>query len=237
MLYRIGICDDDNSLCIELTQYIKDYFDVKEDNVYTYTWKSGEELIKDLDDNIELDILFLDIELPVMNGISIGKYVREKLNNAALQIVYISYKTSYAMQLFNIHPYDFLIKPIQKENVAATISSLLQISNEDRRFFTYRVNKVCNKVLLGDIVYLESDRKHIRIIMTDGTVKEYVGRLKEEIKSLPEYFIQIGQSYVVNYRHIRECKPEHVIMDNEKQLSVSRGYKAEVTAKILKLGV
>lgn len=237
MLYRIGICDDDNSLCIELTQCIKDYFDVREDNVYTYTWKSGEELIKDLDDNIELDILFLDIELPVMNGISIGKYVREKLNNAVLQIVYISYKTSYAMQLFNIHPYDFLIKPIQKENVAVTISSLLQISNEDRRFFTYRVNKVVNKVLLGDIVYLESDRKHIRIIMTDGTVKEYVGRLKEEIKRLPEYFIQIGQSYVVNYRHIRECKPEYVVMDNEKQLSVSRGYKAEVTAKILKLGV
>lgn len=237
MFYRIGICDDDNSLCIELIQYIKDYFDVREDNVYTYTWKSGGDLIKDLNDNIELDILFLDIELPVMNGISIGKYVRERLNNAALQIVYISYKTSYAMQLFNIHPYDFLIKPIQKENVAATISSLLQISNEDKRFFTYRVNKVVGKVLLGDIVYLESDRKHIRIIMTDGIVKEYVGRLKEEIKSLPEYFIQIGQSYVVNYRHIRECKPEYVIMDNEKQLSVSRGYKADVTAKILKLGV
>lgn len=237
MLYRIGICDDDNSLCMELTKYIKDYFDVREDNVYIYTWKSGGDLIKDLNDNIELDILFLDIEIPVMNGISIGKYVREKLNNAALQIVYISYKTSYAMKLFNINPYDFLIKPIEKENVSETISSLLQISSEDRRFFTFRVNKVVNKVLLGDIVYLESDRKHIRIVMTDGTVKEFVGRLKEEIKSLPEYFIQIGQSYVVNYRHIRECKPEYVIMDNEKQLGVSRGYKADVTAKILKLGV
>ncbi len=237
MLYRIGICDDDNSICVQLAQYIKDYFDVREDNADVYTWKSGGDLIKDLNDNIELDILFLDIELPVMNGISIGRYVREELNNAVLQIVYISYKTSYAMQLFNIHPYDFLIKPIQEENVAETISSLLQISNEDRRFFTYKVNKVINKVLLGDIVYLESDRKHIRIIMTDGTVKEYVGRLKEEMESLPEYFIPIGQSYIINYRHIKECKPEYVVMDNGKQLGVSRGYKADVTAKILKLGV
>lgn len=94
-----------------------------------------------------------------------------------------------------------------------------------------------NKVLVGDIVYLESERKHMRLVMTDGTSREYVGKIKEEINNLPEYFVQIGQSYIVNYRHIRECRPEYVIMDNGTKLSISRGYKADVTDKILKLGV
>ena len=89
----------------------------------------------------------------------------------------------------------------------------------------------------ADIVYLESERKHMHLVMTDGTSREYVGKIKEEINNLPEYFVQIGQSYIVNYRHIRECRSEYVIMDNGTKLSISRGYKADVTDKILKLGV
>lgn len=237
MFYRIGICDDEYSICKEISQYVNNYFAECEDYADVYMWESGDSLIKDLEGGTVLDILFLDIELPDMNGISIGRYVREQLKDSALSIVYISYKTSYAMQLFNIHPYDFLIKPVRQQQVSDTISSLLQINNEDRRFYAYRVNKVINKVLVGDIVYLESERKHMRLVMTDGTSREYVGKIKEEINNLPEYFIQIGQSYIVNYRHMRECRPEYVIMDNGTKLSISRGYKADVTDKILKLGV
>ena len=239
MAYRIGICDDEQNIVLILTGYIEHYFQLQGEDVEIHTWNSGEELISDkvFGTGEGVDILFLDIELPDMNGVSIGRYIRNMVSDSIVQIVYISYKTSYAMQLFNIHPYDFLIKPVRQQQVSDTISSLLQINNEDRRFYVYRVNKVINKVLVGDIVYLESERKHMRLVMTDGTSREYVGKIKEEINNLPEYFVQIGQSYIVNYRHIRECRPEYVIMDNGTKLSISRGYKADVTDKILKLGV
>ena len=233
MFYRIGICDDEYSICKEVSQYVNNYFAECEDYADVYMWESGDSLIKDLEGGTVLDILFLDIELPDMNGISIGRYVREQLRDSALSIVYISYKTSYAMQLFNVHPYDFLVKPIDENMIASVISGILHMNGQDRRFYTYRVNKTVHKVAYGDICYLASDRKHIRIVMYNGNVKEFVGKLKDEIADLPDYYIQIGQSYVVNYSHISQFNPESVVMDNGDELMISRGYRAQVSEKLL----
>ena len=233
MFYRIGICDDEYSICKEISQYVNNYFAECEDYADVYMWESGDSLIKDLEGGTVLDILFLDIELPDMNGVSIGQYIRNTVSDSIVQIVYISYKTSYAMQLFNIHPYDFLVKPIDENMIASVISGILHMNGQDRRFYTYRVNKTVHKVAYGDICYLASDRKHIRIVMYNGSVKEFVGKLKDEIDDLPDYYIQIGQSYVVNYSHISQFNPESVVMDNGDELMISRGYRAQVSEKLL----
>ena len=233
MFYRIGICDDEYSICKEVSQYVNNYFAECEDYADVYMWESGDSLIKDLEGGTVLDILFLDIELPDMNGVSIGRYIRNMVSDSIVQIVYISYKTSYAMQLFNVHPYDFLVKPIDENMIASVISGILHMNGQDRRFYTYRVNKTVHKVAYGDICYLASDRKHIRIVMYNGNVKEFVGKLKDEIADLPDYYIQIGQSYVVNYSHISQFNPESVVMDNGDELMISRGYRAQVSEKLL----
>ena len=69
--------------------------------------------------------------------------------------------------------------------------------------------------------------------MSDGDIREYVGKLKDELDRLPDYFVPIGQSYVVNYRHITRCNPDSVVMDNGDRLSISRGYRAQVREKLL----
>lgn len=235
MAYRIGICDDEQNIVLTLTGYIEHYFQLQGDDVEIHTWNSGEELISDkvFGTGEGVDILFLDIELPDMNGVSIGQYIRNTVSDSIVQIVYISYKTSYAMQLFNVHPYDFLVKPIDENMIASVISGILHMNGQDRRFYTYRVNKIVHKVAYGDICYLASDRKHIRIVMYNGNVKEFVGKLKDEIADLPDYYIQIGQSYVVNYSHISQFNPESVVMDNGDELMISRGYRAQVSEKLL----
>ena len=88
-------------------------------------------------------------------------------------------------------------------------------------------------MVYGDICNLASDRTHIRIVMSDGSVKEFVGKLKDEISGLPDYYIQIGQSYVVNYSHISQFNPESVVMDNGDTLIISRGYRAQVSEELL----
>ena len=62
------------------------------------------------------DILFLDIELPGMDGVEVGKYVRDILRNLHMFLVYISSKEEYALELFQNQPFDFLIKPIKKND-------------------------------------------------------------------------------------------------------------------------
>ena len=113
MAYRIGICDDEQNIVLILTGYIEHYFQIQGEDVEINTWNSGEEQISDkvFGTGEGVDILFFDIELPEMNDVSIGRYMRNLVSDSIVQIVYISYKKSYPIQLFNQQQYDSLVKP------------------------------------------------------------------------------------------------------------------------------
>lgn len=234
MRYRIGICDDENSTCSELEIYIAECFKGKSDSVDVLVWNSAESFIEDVPEKINLDVLFLDIELPGKNGIDVGYYIRESMSDVGMHIIYISSKTSYALELFDVHPYNFLVKPVSREKVCCEIEKLLQLDRQDRRFFTYSFNKNQYKVLLGNILYFMSDKHNINIVCTYGR-KEYVGKLKLELTKLPANFAMINRSVVVNLRHIKEFLPEELIMDNGDVVVISKNYKETLNMKMLEM--
>lgn len=236
MRYRIGLCDDEISTCSVLEKYIIDCFKEKGDNVEVFVWNSAESFIEDVPQKTCLDILFLDIELPGKNGIDVGYYIRESIVDIGMHIIFISSKDSYALELFDIHPYNFLVKPISKVKVYCEIEKLLQLDREDRRFFTYFYNKNQYKVLLGNILYFMSDKHHINIVCTDGK-KEYVGKLKQELNKLPTNFAIINQSVVVNLRHIKEVLASALVMDNGDIVVISKSYRKEFNMKILEMQI
>lgn len=222
--YRVGICDDEELTCSHLGEAVRQYFASCDDEVDIYIWNTGEELKRDVPDKVELDVLLLDIELPGCNGIDVGKYIREEQNNDSMCLIYISSKTNYAMELFENHPYNFLVKPIDEELLYKDLKRFLQLEKSNRRFFTYDYKKINYQIAVGSIIYFESDRKHIKIVTNDRNY-EYVGKIKDEYIKLPQYFVMIGQSFIVNIRHIKLYRLNSVIMDNGDELNVSRGYK------------
>ncbi|MGN0318655.1 MAG: LytR/AlgR family response regulator transcription factor [Lachnospira sp.] len=202
------------------------------DTVEIEVWNSAESLMADVPSKTDIDILFLDIELPKLNGVDVGKYIRKVCANEGMHIIYISSKTSYAMELFKIHPYDFLLKPIDGKVICETIENLLMLCGKDKRFFTYYYCRHSNRVLLGNILYLKSDRKHIKLVMT-YTTHEYVGKLKDELTKLPSNFVMVGQSYIINLNHVHECFLDHIEMDNGDVIKISRDYRNSFSIKLI----
>ena len=76
-------------------------------------------------------MLFLDIELPKMNGVAVGQYIRETLKNETIQIAYISSKQEYAMELFEMRPINFLVKPLYEKKIENVIDKFLQLNKID----------------------------------------------------------------------------------------------------------
>ncbi len=111
-MYRIGICDDDKELCAGLEEQIYRIAKELSVKVEVEVWYSGESILHDLENGTQLDLIFLDIELVQKNGISVGRFIRNEMEDIQTHIVYISSKQSYAMQLFKVQPLDFLIKPV-----------------------------------------------------------------------------------------------------------------------------
>ena len=233
MIYQIGICDDENSTCSELENILINYFKVSGLNVQVNVWNCAEDFMRDVPLKAKVDLLFLDIELPNYNGIYVGEYIRNDINNYAMHIIYVSSKTNYAMELFKIHPYDFIIKPIDKEKVIKNVSKLLELDEQDNNYFVYEYNRIKNKIHYGDIVYFESDRKHIKIICSDGTERIFVGKLVELIDKLPFNYVMVAQSFIINIRHIRMFKKDSCIMDNGCCINIGRKYKDAFNIKMI----
>lgn len=112
-MLRIAICDDMINICDELKLFLNQYQHKKNIKIQISIFYSGEAFIADSEKN-QFDLIFLDIALAQMNGIEVGKYIREKLKNEIIQIIYISSEPNYAVSLFQNRPFHFLLKPLNE---------------------------------------------------------------------------------------------------------------------------
>ena len=105
---KIAICDDDNGACQELKKILKK---VLYENSDIHIYNEGEGLLKDFSNGYIFDIIYLDIELPGLNGVEVGQVLREQVEKQNLDLIFISQKSSYCEQLFDLEPRRFYRKP------------------------------------------------------------------------------------------------------------------------------
>lgn len=230
-MYRIGICDDDKVLCAQLEEQMYALSAELSVKFEIEVWYSGESLERDLQKGIRPDLLFLDIELFEKNGIEVGAFIRDEMENMDIHIVYISSKESYAMQLFRVQPLDFLIKPIKKEQLGEVITRSIRRNRLTEGYFEYQKGSSILRIPIREIVYFMSMDKKILIVKREGQ-EEFYGKLKKVMEQLPPGFLMIHQSYVIHQEYVSEYSYESVKMMNGESLSISKPYRKEVRAKI-----
>ncbi len=232
-MYKIGICDDGENVCTSIENMLLQYAKEKNILVDTNIWYSGESLRDYLVSGGHLDMLFLDIELFQMTGIEVGSYIRNQLDNMRLQIVYISGKASYAQQLFKTQPLDFMVKPILQEQINEVMDLALRIIKKRNERFEFRQGKEYYYVPMGDIVYMVSEKRKIKVV-TVKTAFEFYGKLKETAKCLSEDFIMIHQSYIVNKEYVFRYTYEMVELMDGTILTISPAKRKLVRDKLLR---
>ena len=171
--------------------------------------------------------------MPGQNGIQVGEYIRDDIKNEAMHIIYVSSKTNYAMVLFKVHPYDFIVKPLNREKVINNVSKLLEMDERDNRYFVYEYNRIRNKLRYGNIMYFESDGKHIKIKCNDGTNGIFVGKINDLADRLPFSFVMVAKSFVINLKNVKMCKRDYCIMDDGQSINIGRKYKDNFIEKMV----
>lgn len=230
-MYRIGICDDDKELCSGLEEQICRIAGGLSVKAEVEVWYSGESMLNDLVKGIQLDLIFLDIELVQKNGISVGKFIRDEMEDIQTHIVYISSRQSYAMQLFKVQPLDFLVKPVSEEQIKEVLVRSIRQKQSLKSCFEYRKGSAVFRVPTKDIVYFTSMDKKIRLVKRDGE-EDFYGKLKDIMEELPSDFMMIHQSYIVNQLYVSEYSYDSVKMSDGTVLSISRPYRKEIRGKI-----
>lgn len=221
-MFRIAVCDDEVTLSswIEkiILQYEKSKLEVFQVDVY-YT---GEELCNYLESGVYYDLIFLDIELKLLNGIEVGKKIRDELKNEGTQIVYISAKNSYAMELFKVRPMDFLIKPLKPVYLEETVMKAMELSERTSKLFQYKQGHELHKIQVKEILYFRSLNREIRMVTKNSNI-EFYGTLEKIFEELEKYrFFYCHKSYLVNYNHIINFEYTKLTMSNQEVIPISQ---------------
>lgn len=183
-----------------------------------------------------VDLLFLDINLPLISGIALLK----SLKNPPLVIVTTAY-SEYALESFELDVVDYLLKPFAFERfVKATNKafklwnsgeSTLNISTQKshKEQVIVNVDKVLHQLNLADICYIASDKDYV-CIYTSQRKYVFLDSLKNwEVKLEEKGFCRVHKSYLINLAHISKVEGNMVYVDQQK-LPIGRSYRSRFMA-------
>ena len=222
---NIAICDDNPEYVNILEQYISDK---NEPGAEYDAFFSGEELVKIY--NIgegNYDVIFLDMEMKLLNGIETANIIR-KLDKHVI-IVFVTSHTKYMQACFECSPFRFLVKPVSSEDFDKVFSDIQKKLSEERTTFVFTENRNKVRLFCEDIIYFEC-KAHYIYIHTKDKIHKICKTMAELCESIDKsMFLQVHKSFVINLNYIREIKESEIVLyDAENTVPISRTFKKQV---------
>ncbi|MBS9461094.1 response regulator transcription factor [Flagellimonas sp. 389] len=190
------------------------------------------------------DCLFLDIEMPTMDGFQFIK----NLKNKDFPVVITTAYNQYALQALKNEAIDYLLKPIDTDDLRETITKIkkynaknLTIEKLEKILLNFNAESQSKKITINtdgkllflnsdDILYAESDGNYSTIFLSDGQKILLTKKLKEVNNLLPDNsFFRIHNSYIINLNKIKEfLKTDgYVVLESNHKIPVSRQKKSD----------
>ena len=177
----------------------------------------------------EIDLIFLDIEMPILSGFDLLDDLANKP-----QIIFVTGKTKYAFKAFDYDAVDYLRKPISKERFLNAVHKAIinyKMKNEDgfddEDFIFVKSNLKKRKVFLNELRYIEALGDYVKLV-TEHDALVVLSTMKAFESLLPkERFLRIHKSCIVNLEKVERYNSKVIELDKEK-LPLSRNRKADL---------
>lgn len=197
---RILICDDNPIIIEQINKYLCEFFHknkLKLPEIIAYS--SGDALLQDSKDK---DIVFLDVEMPGVNGIYVGNELKKE--NPQTIIIIVTSFAEYLDEAMRFHVFRYLSKPIDKVRLFRNLRDALQLYNSNNIKVAIETKEGIYTISSSDIVCIETQ---MRKVIVHTTSKDYISTqdMHYWADTLKEHcFFQSHRSFIVNFAHITD---------------------------------
>ena len=179
----------------------------------------------------QIDLIFVDINLPDLSGMDFVKSLKEKPN-----IIFITAYSEYALEGFKVDAVDYLLKPVGYNDFLKAVNKVKALfdikkpqpvpikATEDHLFVKSEYKLM--RIELSDIKYIESMHEYIRIHSINEKPVMTLASLKSIEEQLPsDKFMRVHRSFIVNLKRIKVIERNRIVFDNSVYIPVSDQYK------------
>ena len=177
------------------------------------------------------DIFFLDIDMPIINGINIAKEIKSKIFDAI--IIFMTNRNDLMHLSFSVQPFYFIRKSNFSEDCEILFSLLVDQIKKTKREIMLVINERKKVIKVSSIVYVESFNHYINIHLKNGEILVLKKRLLDILSEIGTYnMVQIHKSYIVNLMYIDYIKGKMIFLKNKNSLPLGRKYKEQLIQNI-----
>jgi DNA-binding LytR/AlgR family response regulator len=182
-----------------------------------------------------VDFIFLDIQMPKITGLELIK----SMQNPPLFVFTSAYR-EYATDGFELNAVDYLLKPIPLNRFLQALDKITRIlhkispsstDDNNNEYLYFQIDKVNHKILLQDILYIESQRDYSKIITQTKEIRVLQKISNLELKLSIKGFLRIHRSYIINMKHIESWSSNEVGIRGKK-IPIGRLYYREVVNRL-----
>ncbi len=223
---------DDEPLAIEVIESYLDQFDNLELVQKFQNPIKAFEFIR----NNPVDVLFMDIQMPKLTGLDILRSLPQRP-----QVIITTAYRDYALEGFELEVADYLLKPISLDRFVKAISKVQGVSkseaepsSDQSETMFFKVDKKMVKVVLDEILYIESQRDYLKIVLNDKQVVTRLGITEAEGIFPEKRFLRIHRSFIIAKDKITSFSQSEIEL-GEHNVPIGRNYRSEVTRALNEL--
>jgi DNA-binding LytR/AlgR family response regulator len=235
-MLKIAICDDESLFIEKLKEMLSGYMREKSLDFEIDTYSSGEKLLDLGVEVAQYTIIFLDIKMDKVNGITAAEKIRKVSRDVF--IVFVTAYVDYSLEGYRLDVVRYLLKGNAnfQGKVNECMDAIIDKMNYSvrKREFNFREGR--KEILLDRLMYVESKLHILEFHVMENDLKVYT--MNETLNTFENRlaeneFVRIHQSYLVNVRHIRNVARYKVILTNGSELPVPKARYKEVRKRFI----
>jgi len=226
----IGVCDDNHADRGQICNTIENYLQNQRINGKVLPYDRAEKLNSAIESKkIIFDILFMDIIMDDMNGMTCARMIRQQ--DKMVNIVFLTSSTDYVYEGYEVNAAAYLLKPLNGQKLVAVLEKIIaKIEDIGKESIVITSGGVVKRILIKDILFLESQKNRVEIVLAQAGQRVVIYTTLDEFMEQyhSKMWIRHHKSYIVNFIYIEQYANDKCVLRDGTIIPISRTYKNKV---------